>query len=106
MTMTPADAAELVARDHDGYDLTVFLNVDLVRYPGDIVNADMRATTSDLCIEAGRTDGAWSLRVSPWSGSTEDDDVLPGPLLVDLKNQTTGPDPLTLLQALLGGQAV
>ena len=104
MTMTPADAAELVARDHDGYDLTVFLNVDVVRYPGDIVNADAQSTSRDYCIEAGCRHGAWNLRLSPWNGSMDGD--VTGPPLVDLKNQTAGPDPLTLLRALVAGQAV
>ena len=106
MTMTPANAAELVASGNDGYDLTVFLSVDVVRYPGDIVDADMQSTSRDYCIEAGCMHCAWSLRLSPWNGSLEGDDVLTGPPLVDLKDQTTGPDPLTLLRALLAGQAV
>ena len=59
----------------------------------------------EYCIEAGRSRGAWSLRVSPWTGSLTDDDVLSGPQVVDLRDQTDGPAPLSLLRALLSGQA-
>jgi hypothetical protein len=51
-------------------------------------------------------DGAWRLRVTPWTGSLESDVVLTGPPLLELENQTAEPDSLPLLQALLaGGQA-
>jgi hypothetical protein len=42
------------------------------------------------------------LRVSPWNGRLEED-VLTGPPVVDLREQTEGPDPLALLRALLTG---
>jgi hypothetical protein len=60
------------------------------------------AETRDYSIDAGRVDGAWSLRVSPWNGRLEED-VLTGPPVVDLREQTEGPDPLALLRALLTG---
>jgi hypothetical protein len=99
---TTAPFPELMAAGDDAYDLSVFLTAIVNRYPGGTV-ADVSAETRQLCIEAGRNHGAWSLRVSPWTGSLTDDDVLAGPPLVDLRGQTEGPDPLTLLRVLLTG---
>jgi hypothetical protein len=96
--------AELDARDVDSYDLTVWLSANVCSYPNGFI-PDMHATTRDFCIEASRKDGAWSLCVSPWNGSLEGDDVLTGPSLLELRGQTTGTDPLTLLRALLSGQS-
>jgi hypothetical protein len=63
----------------------------------------MQATTREYCVEASRMDGAWHLRLSPWNGNLAGDDVLTGPPLIELENQTAGPDPLRLLQGLLSG---
>jgi hypothetical protein len=101
-TVTPF--AEFVAGD-DSYDLSAWIHVTVNRYPGGVV-AREQAVSRDYCIEAaGHTDGTWSLRVSPWNGEMEGDDVLTGPPLVELRDQTSGTDPLALLRALLSGQA-
>jgi hypothetical protein len=90
--------------DLDGaYDLSVWLTFNLVRYPSGVV-VDVPDETREYCMEAGRHHGAWHLRVSPWTGSLTDDDVLAGPPVVDLRDQSEGPDPLTLLRALLSGR--
>jgi hypothetical protein len=106
MTMTTnqttAPFPELEAAGDDAYDLCVWLTVNCVRYPGGVV-ADMVNETRELCVESGRNRGAWSLRVSPWTGSMTDDDVCLDPTLVNLRDQTDGPDPLALLRALLTG---
>ena len=97
--------AELDAHDDD-YDLTIWLTVGLDRYSGGAVAAGIPTTIGAYCLEADRMAGAWQLRLRPWNGSLQGDDGLTGPPLVELKTQTTGPDPLTLLQALLAGQAI
>src|SRR3712207_917812 len=94
---------ELDDDDDGGYDLTVFLTVSLDRYPGGIVDAAMQPTPRDYCVETGRMDGRWHLRVSPWSGSLQGDDVRTGPPVVDLRDQHDGRDPLTALIGLLSG---
>jgi hypothetical protein len=86
----------------DVYDLTAFLTVNVARPPSG-AGTDPSNETREYCIESGRTRGAWHLRVSPWSGSMTDDDVLTGPPMVDLRGQTAGSDPLALLRALLTG---
>ena len=91
---------ELAAAGDDGYDLSVWLTFTLNRYPAGVVAAES-VEDRQLCIEAGRSDGRWQLRVSPWTGSLPDEDVLAEPPIVDLRDQTEGPDPLTLLRALL-----
>jgi len=96
---------ELEAAGDDAYDLSVWLTFTLNRYPAGDIGAES-IEERQLCIEAGRNHGAWSLRVSPWTGSLTDDDLLAGPPVVDLRGQVEGPDPLTLLRALLtGGRA-
>jgi hypothetical protein len=102
----PAPFPELADQDDDDtYDLCVWLTFNLVRYPGG-VGVDVLDETREYCIESGPNRGAWRLRVSPWNGSLTDDDVLTGPPVVDLAGQTVGPDPLSLLRALLmGGNA-
>jgi hypothetical protein len=100
---TIAPFAELNVAGDDAYDLSVFLTFILTPYPAGGV-ADVLDETRELCIEASRNHGAWSLRVSPWNGNLEDDDVLTGPPVVDVREQTDGPDPLTLLRALLSGR--
>jgi hypothetical protein len=87
----------------DAYDLNVWMTVILNRYPAGVIGAES-IEERQLCIEAGRSNGAWSLRVSPWTGSLTDDDVLAGPPAVDLRRQTEGPDPLAVLRALLTGE--
>jgi len=99
---TAAPFPELAAAGDDAYDLSVWMTITLNRYPGGTM-VDVPAETREYCIEAGRSHGAWSLRVSPWTGSMTDDDVLAGPPIVDLRDQTAGPDPLALLRALLSG---
>jgi hypothetical protein len=99
-TVTPF--AEFDVEGDDAYDLSVFLTVTLNRYPAGVIGAES-VEERQLCIEAGRNHGAWSLRVSPWTGSLTDDDVLAGPPLVDLSDQVGGLDPLSLLRALLTG---
>ena len=99
---TTAPFGELTDLD-DTYDLCIWMTFNLVRYAGGAVVAgsdEMR----EYCIESGRNNGAWHLRVSPWNGSLTDDDVLTGPPVVDLRSQTEGPDPLSLLRALLTGR--
>src|SRR4051812_32546512 len=87
---------ELQAAGDDAYDLNVWLTVTLNRYPGGAVVDDELVVDNQLCVEASRNRGAWTLRVSPWNGSMTDDDVLAGPPLVDLRGQTNGADPLAL----------
>jgi hypothetical protein len=99
---TVAPFPELAAGGNDAYDLSVWLTFTLSRYPAGVIAAES-VEERQLCIEAGRSNGAWSLRVSPWTGSLSDDDVLAGPPVVDLRRQSEGPDPLSLLQALLAG---
>jgi hypothetical protein len=85
-------------------DLCVWLTFNCVRYAGSATLAGWDAMV-EYCIESGRGPGGWHLRVSPWNGSLTDDDVLTGPPVVDLRDQTEGPDPLTLLRALLTGES-
>jgi hypothetical protein len=108
MTMTTnqttAPFPELEAAGDGTYDLCVWLTFNCVRYADSATLAgsdEMR----EYCIESGRSRGGWHLRVSPWNGSLTDDDVLTGPPVVDLRDQTEGPDPLTLLRALLTGES-
>jgi hypothetical protein len=108
MTMTTnqttAPFPELEAAGDGTYDLCVWLTFNCVRYAGSATLAgsdEMR----EYCIESGRSRGGWHLRVSPWNGSLTDDDVLTGPPVVDLRDQTEGPDPLALLRALLTGES-
>ena len=99
---TTAPFPELAAGGNDAYDLSVWLTFTVNHYPGSAV-ANQSVEERQLCIEAGRSDGAWHLRVSPWTGSLTDDDVLAGPPAVDLHHQSEEPDPLALLRALLSG---
>jgi hypothetical protein len=95
---------ELEAEGSDAYDLCVWLTFTVNHYPGGVGVDAPPAETREYCIESGRSRGTWSLRVSPWTGSMTDDDVT-GPPLVELRRQTEGPDPLSLLRALLTGGA-
>jgi hypothetical protein len=106
---TTAPFPELAATG-DTYDLCVWLTFTLNRFPAGVGGsaepipvATELVEERQLCIESGGTRGAWHLRVSPWSGSLTDDDVLTGPPIVALDDQRDGPDPLTLLRALLTG---
>ena len=56
-------------------------------------------------IAAGRRDGRWYLMVSPTTTDEVGDIQTAGPPVVDLRDQTEGPDPLALLRALLTGSA-
>jgi hypothetical protein len=94
--------AEL-ASDAGDYDLSIWLSVNLDRYPQGIAGDVPPTVSRDFVLEACRSDGAWNLRVSPWDGSIEDGDVS-GPPVVELRDQTAGADPFTLLRALLSGQ--
>jgi hypothetical protein len=107
MTTDQTTAAPFPELDDAGdgtYDLCVFLTVILSRYPGNGV-ADAPGEIREYCIESGRSRSGWHLRVSPWNGSLTDDDVLTGPPVVDRRDQTEGPDPLTLLRTLLTGES-
>jgi hypothetical protein len=103
MTTTATPFAALAAGGDDSYDLSVWMHVIVNRYPGGVVAAEL-GVSRDYCIEAGRNHGAWSLRVSPWNGEMEGDDVLTGPPLVALRDQIEGADPLARLRALLTGR--
>jgi hypothetical protein len=86
------------------YDLCVWLTVNVARPPSG-AGTDPSNETRQFCIESSRSRGGWHLRVSPWNGSLTDDDVLTGPPVVDRRDQTEGPDPLTLLRTLLTGES-
>jgi hypothetical protein len=99
-----APFAELDATG-ESYDLSIWLTVNLDRYPQDLAGDVPPTVSRDYCIEANRTAGTWSLRVSPWSESLESgDDVRTGPPLVERRDQTAVTDPLTVLRALVSGQ--
>jgi hypothetical protein len=102
---TAAPFPELEAAGDGTDDLCFWLTFNCVHYAGgaELAGSDeMR----EYCIESARSrGGAWHLRVSPWNGSLTDDDVLTGPPVVDLRDQTAGPDPLALLRALLTGES-
>jgi hypothetical protein len=104
-----APFAELAADAGDSYDLTVWLRVDLIRYPGGVVDADMQNTHRVYAIEAGRRASGAHLRVSPWIGSldaSDDEDAgAVGDPLLERHDPTGAFDPLTALRALLGGHA-
>jgi len=101
--------AELAVPDTGDYTVTCFISIDRQderRGPdGHFVPDQGPPFYGAFCVEAGRESGVWSLRVSPWSGEFESDNVLTGPPVVYLTDQTDGPDPLALLRALLTGTA-
>jgi|SRR5829696_5363350 len=91
--------AELIPDETGDYTLTVFLTFDRQ----DDRQDGRPSLFGQYCVEAGRESGHWYLRVSPWDGTVDNDNVLTGPAVVDLSEQTGGTDPLTALRALLAG---
>lgn len=90
--------------DGGDYTLTVYLSIDR---QDDRHDADGMFRLENhppffrrFCIEAGRKDGAWRLRVLPWDGDHHDD-MLGEPPVLELSDQREGEDPLMLLRALL-----
>ena len=94
---------QVVDLDADGrdYELTVRLTVELdqTHVPGETGQIG-----GEYLLMAGRDGGVWRLRVH----ERVSDDVMTerGPALVELHGQREGPDPLSLLRALLTGGGV
>jgi hypothetical protein len=105
-TATVPPFADLVPDASGDYTLTVWIDFDRQddRHGGDGLFApdNLAPFIGSYCVEAGRDDGAWRLRVSRWRGHDEDG-ALKDPPLVDLRDQTTGTDPLRALWLLLSG---
>jgi hypothetical protein len=103
-----ADEPAAPDRDELGdYELTVFLDFDFQDYRARGSDARRSPTYGQYEVAAGRENGAWRMRVQqvlaedPHSG-----EHVYGPVLMVVHDQADGPDPLALLQQLLGGQAV
>ena len=81
------------------YELTLRLDVELDRTG---VSLPAAQVGQKYVLMAGCQDGVWRLAVH----ERVSDDVMTelGPALVELHDQREGPDPLTLLRALLSGQ--
>jgi hypothetical protein len=78
------------------YEATAWLTLDL-SWPSSVARPPI-----EYCLECGRKDGAWRLRVT---GVTRTEDGVEfGPELVDLREQTAGLDPLSVVRQLLIGQ--
>ena len=104
-TATVPPFGDLVPDEGGDYTLTVWLRFDRQddRRDGDehFAPDNLAPFIGSYCLEAACDDGAWRLRVSPWTGDYRDDNQ--GPPLVDLRDQAGGTDPLTALWMLLTG---
>ena len=108
-TSTVPPFADLIPDATGDYTLSIWIDFDR---QDDRRGDDRRFLPDNLapfigsyCVEAGRDDGAWQLRVSRWRGHDEDGALKDSPL-VDLRDQTAGTDPLTALWLLLSGGSV
>ncbi len=108
-TTTVPPFADLIPDAAGDYTLTVWIDFDRQddrrRGDGPFAPDNLAPLFGAYCVEAGREDGAWRLRVSRWRGHTEDGEIKDPPR-VDLRDQTTGVDPLTALWLLLSGGSV
>ncbi len=110
-TATVPTFADLIPDAAGDYTATIWVDFDRQddRRGGDGLFApdNLAPLFGNYCVEAGREDGAWRLRVSRyWGFDTEDGDTIKDPPIVNLRGQTTGTDPLTALWALLSGGSV
>jgi hypothetical protein len=89
------------------YELTINLDFDFQDYSDRHTSGETRMTYGQYVISAGRENGAWRMHVQQvLADDDESGEHIFGPELIDVRDQTDGPDPLALLQGLLGGQAV
>lgn len=111
----PTDAAAAApevaasATDPGGdYELTITLEFDFQEYSRRGTGVPTPATYGQYQIGAGRKDGAWRMYVQRFLADDWDagEHVFNELIEYDVVDQLTGPDPLALMQALLGGQAV
>ena len=98
---------ELADFDGGDYEFCVDISVDrqdIRRGPdGDLLADRQEPFFGTYEMAAGRLGGRWSLMVSPTTTDEFGDIQNAGPPVVDLRDQTAGPDPLALLRALLTG---
>ncbi len=88
--------------DVDGdYELTIFLTYDLQDGSARRTGGTTQITYGQFEVAAGRENGAWRMRVQ--QVLVDDDEPVYGPDVLDVRDQTDGPDPLALLQGLLAG---
>lgn len=88
------------------YELTIMVSFDFQHLSAPRLNGLTPATYGAFAVEGGRVDGVHRLRVYPVLTGFDDGDLHLGPALVDVRDQTEGPDAVALLQSLLGGHAV
>jgi hypothetical protein len=112
MMMTESQATntpfpELADSDGGDYEFCVDISVDRqdIRCgpDGDLLPDRQAPFFGTYEIAAGRRDGRWHLMISPTTTDEFGDIENAGPPLVDLRGQTEGPDPLSLLRAFLTG---
>ena len=103
-----ATALPLPATDAQGdYELSIFLDFDFQDYGARRTGGNARVTYGQYQIAAGREDGAWRMQVRQvLAEDAKSGEHIFGPDLMDVQDQTEGPDPLALLQTLLGGHAM
>jgi hypothetical protein len=89
------------------YELTIFLDIDFQDYRTRDTIGRTTPTYGQYEVAAGRENGAWRMHVRQvLAEDAKSGEHIYGPALMDMRDQTAGPDPLALLQSLLGGQAV
>lgn len=85
------------------YELTVTVDFDFQNYATDEQNRWVAPTAGAYRVEAGREACRWRTRVARVIGKNEEGFAVTEPPPVDVRDQDAGPDPLTLLRALLTG---
>src|SRR5215210_4084316 len=102
----------IIPADED-YEFVAWVDVDLNRwkplptpgpYGGSVTDGTMQSTYAKYALIGGRQGGAWHLHMNQvLVDDTECGDDIVGRALIAVDGQTTGPEPLALLQGVLNG---